>query len=88
MPARAKGIYNKGLPTKKKRTWYKTYKNIGLSGHELVMIDGVTVKDKEVIIPPQLQMQILKQLHSNHIGIEKTRLLEHESMYWVNMNVM
>ena len=31
-------------------------------------------------------MQILKQLHSNHMGIEKTRLLVYKSVYWVNMN--
>ena len=28
----------------------------------------------------------IKQLHSNHMGIEKTRLLACESMHWVNMN--
>ena len=31
-------------------------------------------------------MQILRQLHSNHIQIEKTRLLASKSVYWVNMN--
>ena len=50
------------------------------------MIDGMDVKGKSVIIPSQLQMQILRQLQRNHMGIEKTRLLVHESVYWVNMN--
>ena len=40
--------------------------------HELTMIDGMTLKGKEVIIPSQLQMHVLKQLHSNNMGIEKT----------------
>ena len=31
-------------------------------------------------------MQILSQLHSNQMGIEKMRLLTHECIYWVNMN--
>ena len=31
-------------------------------------------------------MQILSQLHSNYMGIEKMMLLVHESVYWVNIN--
>ena len=31
-------------------------------------------------------MQILRQLYSNHVGIEKTRLLACELVYWINMN--
>ena len=34
----------------------------------------------------QLHMQILSQLHSSHMGVEKTRLLVCKSVYWVNMN--
>ena len=33
-----------------------------------------------------MKMQILSQLHSNYMGIEKTWLLAHESIYWVKMN--
>ena len=37
--------------------------------HELAMIDGVTIKGKQIIIPSQLQMQILNYLLGNHMGI-------------------
>ena len=37
-------------------------------------------------MPPQVQVQISKQLHSNHMGIEKTTFLAYKSVYWVNMN--
>ena len=40
----------------------------------------VAAKDKQIIIPCQLRM------HSNHMGIEKMRLLTCESGYWINMN--
>ena len=53
--------------------------------HELVMIDGEAEKGKR-IIPSQFQMQMLSQLHSNHMGIESIRLLAHKSVYSVNMN--
>ena len=43
--------------------------------HELPMIESVNIKGKQVMIPSQLQVHILKQLHSNHMGIKKTRLL-------------
>ena len=31
-------------------------------------------------------MQILDQLHSNHMGIGKMWLLIRDSVYWINMN--
>ena len=55
--------------------------------HGLAMIDGEAIKDKRKIRPSQLQMLILRQLHNNHMGIEKIRLPACESVYWVNMNI-
>ena len=43
--------------------------------HELAMIDGMAIKDKQITIPSQVHTQILIQLHSNHMGIKKTRLV-------------
>ena len=55
--------------------------------HELVMLDGVIIKGKRImIILSQLQMQILSQLHSNHLEIEEARVLACIFAYWVNMN--
>ena len=51
------------------------------------MIDHVAVNTNEIIISFTLQKQILDQLHSNHIGIEKTLFLLRESVLWINMNV-
>ena len=48
---------------------------------ELVVIDGVILKDRCIIIPNSLRQQVLNQLHTNHMGIEKTKLLAHESVY-------
>ena len=45
----------------KKMTWYKSYRNIVLSNMSWGMIDGVALKGKRIIIPNQLQMQILGQ---------------------------
>ena len=44
------------------------------------------MKDKRIIIAFQVQKQILQQLHSNHMGIGKMRLLFSETVYWSNMN--
>ena len=38
------------------------------------------------IIPKELQKQTLEQLYGRPVGIEKWRLLVHESIYWINMN--
>ena len=45
------------------------------------MIDAITMKGKWIIIPFIMQNQILAQLHSSHVGIEKTVLLVRDSMY-------
>ena len=54
--------------------------------NELAMNGGTAMKSKR-ILPFQLQKHILQQLLSNHMGIEKIRLLVCEQVYWVNMNV-
>ena len=35
------------------------------------MSDSTAMKDRRIIIPFLLQKQILEQLHTNHMGIEK-----------------
>ena len=55
----------------------------------MAVIDGVIMKGRCIIIPkPQqaLKQQALDQLHVNHMGIEKTKLLACKSIYWVNVN--
>ena len=42
-------------------------------------------KGKQVIIPNALRSDILHQLQEAHLGIEKTRLLMRESVYWPNI---
>ena len=49
-------------------------------------MDSTIRKGRCIIIPKELWKQALEQLHSNHMGIEKTRILACESIYWMNMN--
>ena len=48
---------------------------------ELAMIDIIAMKGRIIITGFLLQKQVLKQLHSNHMGFEKMRLLVVESVY-------
>ena len=47
---------------------------------------GVLFKGRQILVPPSMQKDILKQLHSGHQGFEKTRRLARESVYWVKIN--
>ena len=47
---------------------------------KLTVIDGITMKGKRIIHPFLTQKQTLQQLHSNHMDMEKKRLLAHESV--------
>ena len=53
---------------------------------ELAVIDGIILKGRYTIIPNTLRLQVLDQLHTNHMGIEKTKLLARECVYWYSIN--
>ena len=59
--------------------WLNTYK--------LTLNGGIVMKGRRIIIPSLLQRQILEQLHINHMGFEKMRLLAKKLVHYVNMNV-
>ena len=46
-----------------------------LYGGELAVMDGIILKGRHIVIPNSLKQQVLDQLHTNHMGIEKTKLL-------------
>ena len=52
----------------------------------MAAIDGIIMKGRHDIIPEILKTQAPDQLHINHLGIEKTKLLASESIYWANIN--
>ena len=53
---------------------------------ELAVIDSIILKGRHIIIPYSLKQQTLTQLHTSHMGIEKTKLLAHNSVFWSNIN--
>ena len=53
---------------------------------EPAMEDGIIFKGKQVLIPETLRNDILEQLHASHQGIEKTRKLARESVFWSQIN--
>ena len=61
------------------RTFWPYRDEIGVS-------DGVLFKGNQVIIPTDLRQDILNQLHQGHQGIERTRRLARETVYWPNIN--
>ena len=55
--------------------------------YEIAIIEGITMKGRRIIMPAVLQDKAQKLLNLNLMGVEKTRLLACESIYWINMNV-
>ena len=52
---------------------------------ELAVIDGIILKGRHIVIPNSLKQQVL-DLHTNHMDIENTKLLDCESVYWSSIN--
>ena len=42
---------------------------------KLAIIDSIVLKGRCIIIPNSVKQQVLDQLHMNHMGIEKMKLL-------------
>ena len=42
---------------------------------KLAVLDGIILKGRHIIIPKSLRVQVLNQLHTKHMGIEKMKLL-------------
>ena len=59
---------------------YSSYKD------DLAVIGGIVMKGRCIIIPKMLKQQALNQVHGNHMGMEKMKLLVCKSIYWVNIN--
>ena len=53
---------------------------------DMAVIYQMVMKGRQIVIPTVLKQQVLDQLHTNHMGIKKTKLLTRESIYWANIN--
>ena len=53
---------------------------------DIAMINGIIMKGRCVVIPLVLKTHELDQLHVNYMGMENTKLLGCESVYWGNIN--
>ena len=53
---------------------------------DLSAIDGVVIKGRQILTPSSLKQQVLDQLHTNHMGIEKIKLLAWKSVHWADIN--
>ena len=53
---------------------------------ELVLESGVICKGNRILIPAALRPDMLRQLHEGHQGVERTRQLARENVYWPNIN--
>ena len=49
---------------------------------ELSVSNGMIYKLHNILIPPNLQAQTLKTLHQSHQGMEKTKRLARECIFW------
>ena len=52
----------------------------------MALIEGVIIKGRCTVIPDTLQKQALEQLHISHMGMENTKFLACESIYWPGIN--
>ena len=54
--------------------------------NELSVEEGLILMDMRIVIPRSERKRVLKDLHSAHQGIEKTKRRARESVYWPGIN--
>ena len=52
---------------------------------ELAIHDGLILKGYRILVPKSLRPEMLSKVHSNHLGIEKTKQRAREVMFWPGM---
>ncbi|CAC5382924.1 unnamed protein product [Mytilus coruscus] len=53
---------------------------------ELSNVNGIILKGEKIIIPASMRENMLNKLHEGHLGIEKTRKLARDSIFWPGIN--
>lgn len=53
--------------------------------NDLHIIEGLVLKNDQIVIPTKLRNYILEKLHSSHLGIEKTIARARKTVYWPGM---
>ncbi|CAC5362482.1 unnamed protein product [Mytilus coruscus] len=53
---------------------------------ELSNVNGIILKGEKIIIPTSMRKNMLNKLHEGHLGIEKTRKLARDSIFWQGIN--
>jgi transposase InsO family protein len=52
----------------------------------LTVVGGLILKGEKILIPRELQPEILRKLHTGHMGREKTKRRARNLVYWPNIN--
>lgn len=56
------------------------------SRDQLSASDGIIYKGLRIVIPPTLRKDMLKLIHTSHLGIVKCKQRAREAMFWPGMN--
>lgn len=78
-------VIKRGWPNEKDKlpVDLKCYWNIR---DELTINFGMVWKGNRILIPKCMRHDILKKIHSSHLGLEKCKLRARETVYWPNIN--
>lgn len=52
---------------------------------EISVLDGILLKNHQILIPESLRSSILSKIHEGHMGIQRCKDLARQSVYWPNL---
>ena len=54
--------------------------------NELTIYEGIILKGNCIVVPNSLRKEFMNLIHTGHPGLEKTKQLSRETMYWPGIN--
>ena len=52
---------------------------------ELLVSDSIIFKSKKVVIPKRMQSEMIRYVHTSHLGVEKCKRLARDVLFWPGM---
>ena len=53
---------------------------------ELTVVNNLILKGRKIVIPRTLIKEMIQILHTDHLGIERTKVNARSTMYWPNID--
>jgi hypothetical protein len=83
--SRLRTFLRDGFPDKSPSWELAAYRHVSTN---IIDADGLLLMDNKIIIPLDMRPAMLALIHEGHLGVEKSRALARQTLWWLGMSRM